>query len=210
MEDVLDVYHRPYDPMRPVVCVDEMTKTLRGDKTEPLPAEPGLSAREDYEYERNGTCNIFMSVEPLVGKREARVTERRTSIDFADELRLLIDNDYPDAERIVLVTDNLNTHSPASLYQRFAPEEARRIARKIEWHYTPEHGSWLNMAEIELSILSRQCLRRRLFAKEEVQQQVNAWQERRNNAPASINWQFTTADARIKLTRLYPKITYSS
>lgn len=210
MEDVLDVYHRPYDPARPVVCLDEKSKTLHDTPRGSLPAEPGQPEREDYEYERKGTCNVFLSVEPLAGKRQVRITDRRTSVDFAEQLQLLVDHDYPEAETIILVTDNLNTHSNAALYERFQPEEARRIARKIEWHYTPEHGSWLNMAETELSVLSKQCLNCRLPTKEQVEKEVDAWQNTRNGANARINWQFTTADARIKLRRLYPQTAYST
>ena len=204
MEDVLAVYHRPYNPLRPVVCLDEHSKELRSTPRGSLGMEPGQAARQDYEYAREGTCNVFLAVEPLKGKRTARVTERRTSADFAEQLRLLVDIDYPDAECVVLVTDNLNTHSPAALYERFEPAEARRIAERIQWHYTPEHGSWLNIAEIELSVLSRQCLNRRIASIEEVRHEIDAWQTARNGASVRINWQFTTNDARIKLRRLYP------
>jgi len=206
MEDVLEVYHRPYNPLQPVVCLDERPKTLRGTPRGGLPAGPGRAARQDYEYERHGSCNLFLWVEPLVGKREVRVTERRTLLDFADQLRRLSDDLYPEAEKIVLVLDNLNTHTAAALYARFAPEQARRLASRFEWHYTPEHGSWLNMAECELSVLSRQCLARRMISLEEVAREVAAWQARREQATATIRWQFTTADARIKLRRLYPEI----
>jgi len=169
-----------------------------------LAISSGEPERLDYEYRRHGTCNVFLSVEPLAGVRRVRVTNRRTAIDFAEQIRLLVDEDYPDADKIVLVTDNLNTHSPASLYERFEPEEAFRIASKIEWHYTPEHGSWLNMAEIELSILTRQCLKCRIPTMDGIERQVNAWQNDRNQTKARADWQFTTADARIKLRRLYP------
>ena len=206
MEDVLEVYHRPYDPLRPVVCLDEQPKTLRDTPRGGLPAGPGRAARQDYEYERHGSCNVFLWVEPLVGKREVRVTERRTLLDFADQLRRLSDDLYPEAEKIVLVVDNLNTHTPAALYERFPPAQARRIASRFEWHWTPEHGSWLNMAECELSVLSRQCLRRRLATIAAVQREVAAWQARRDQANATIRWQFSTSDARIKLRRLYPEI----
>ena len=206
MEDVLEVYHRPYDRLRPVVCLDERPKTLRGTPRGRLPARPGQAARQDYEYERHGSCNVFVCVESLVGKRQVSVTERRTLLDFADQLRLLSDDLYPEAEKIVLVLDNLNTHTAAALYERFAPAEARRLASRFEWHYTPEHGSWLNMAEIELSVLSRQCLRRRLASIEQVKREVAAWQQRRAQAHTTIRWQFATADARIKLQRLYPEI----
>lgn len=206
MEDVLEVYHRPYDPRRPVVCLDERPKTLRGTPRGEILARPGRAARQDYEYERNGSCNVFLWVEPLAGKREVCVTQRRTALDFADQLRSLSDEVYAEAERIVLVVDNLNTHTAAALYERFAPAEARRIASRFEWHFTPEHGSWLNMAECELSVLSRQCLRRRLVSIAQVAREVAAWQARREQANATIRWQFTTADARIKLRRLYPEI----
>lgn len=212
MEDVLDVYARPYDPLRPVVCVDEKSKELRSTPRGSLPAQPataeqaGQKERQDYEYARHGTCNIFLSVEPLAGRRRTRVSERRTYQDFAEELRLISDEDYPDAEVIVLVTDNLNTHGPACLYETFAPTQARRLAQRFEWHYTPEHGSWLNMAEIELSVLGRQCLNRRLAATEEVARHTRAWHQARNAQHAAIRWQFRTADARIKLRRLYPQI----
>jgi len=208
MEDVLDVYQRPYNPDCPVLCLDECSKELHSTPRGELPTEPGVSHRQDYEYERHGTCNIFCWVEPLVGRRGVRVTPRRTARDFAEQLRLLVDEAYPDARQIVLVTDNLNTHHLGALYERFAPEEARRIAQRLEWHYTPEHASWLNMAEIELSVLSRQCLSRRIGDAETLAREVAAWEQERNMAGASINWQFTTADARIKLRRLYPELVY--
>jgi hypothetical protein len=206
MEDVLAVYARPYDPKRPVVCVDEGAKELRSTPRGSLPMEPGEPERQDYEYERHGKANLFMSVEPLTGRGRVRVTERRTGIDFAEELRFVVDIDYADAECVVIVTDNLNTHTPACLYEAFAPQEARRIASKIEWHYTPEHGSWLNMAEIELSVLHRQCLNRRIEDVPTLEQEALAWQAARHASPAKIHWQFTTADARIKLRRLYPTL----
>jgi transposase len=206
MEDVLDVYQRPYDSQRPVVCLDEKSKELRDTPRGALSAVPGQEAREDYEYARHGTANLFLAVEPLAGRRTVRVTERRTAQDFAAQLRRLVDEDYADAERLVLVTDNLNTHRPACLYERFAPEEARRIARKIEWHYTPEHGSWLNVAECELSVLARQCLNRRIADCATLVREVQAWEAERNAVEATIDWQFTTADARTKLKRLYPVI----
>jgi hypothetical protein len=206
MEDVLEVYHRPYDPLRPVVCLDERPKTLRGTPRGGLLPRPGRAARQDYEYERHGSCNVFLCVEPLVGKRQVSVTQRRTLLDFADQLRRLSDDLYPEVEKIVLVLDNLNTHTAAALYERFSPAQARRIASRFEWHYTPEHGSWLNMAECELSVLSRQCLGRRMATIEEVAQEVAAWQARRGQLNATIRWQFSTADARIKLRRLYPEI----
>ena len=204
MEDVLSVYERPYDPKRPVICVDESNKTLHNTPHGTLPIEPGQAQRQDYEYKRNGTANIFMAVEPLVGKRRVSVTDRRTNQDFAEFLRYLSDEECPQAKIIVLVTDNLNTHSPACLYERFEPAEARRLTQRFEWHYTPEHGSWLNMAEIELSILSRQCTNRRISNKETLSAEVSAWQKDRNNVNVQIDWQFTTDDARIKLKRLYP------
>ena len=207
MEDVLDVYHRPYDPDYPVICLDECAKVLRATPRGELSAQPGIARRQDYEYERQGTCNIFCWVEPLVGRRQVRITARRTAADFAEQLRLLVDEAYPDARKIVLVTDNLNTHHLGALYERFAPEEARRIAQRLEWHYTPEHASWLNMAEIELSVLSRPCLSRRIGDIETLARETAAWEQERNMASAKIVWQFTTADARIKLRRLYPQIS---
>jgi hypothetical protein len=204
MEDVLSVYERPYDPDRPLVCVDEVSKTLHDTPHGSLPIEAGQPLRQDYEYERNGTANIFMAVEPLVGKRKTFVTDQRTKQDFAELLRYLSDDEYPDAEKIVLVTDNLNTHSPACLYERFEPAVARRLAQRFEWHYTPEHGSWLNMAEIELSILSRQCTKRRIPNKIILAAEVTAWEKKRNTALVQIDWQFKAEDARIKLKRLYP------
>jgi hypothetical protein len=210
MEDVLDVYQRPYDPLRPVVCLDECSKELRSTPRGSILPESGGRELEDYEYERNGTRNLFLWVEPLVGRRRIQVSQRRTSVDFAEVLRRALDEDYPQAERIVLVTDNLNTHTPAALYERFEPEEARRIANKIEWHYTPEHGSWLNIAEIELSVLSRQCLSRRVADAGTLEHNAAVWERERNSAQVTINWQFTTADARIKLKRLYPEIRQES
>ena len=180
MEDVLAVYERPYNPKRPVVCVDETNKTLHDTPRGTLPIETGHALRQDYEYERNGTANIFMAVEPLIGRRKTFVTDQRTNQDFAELLRYLSDDEYPDAEKIVLVTDNLNTHSPACLYERFEPIEARRLAQRFEWHYTPEHGSWLNMAEIELSILSRQCTNQRISNKQTLATEVSAWEKDRN------------------------------
>ncbi len=213
MEDVLEVYARAYDPKRPVVCVDEGAKELRSTPRGSLPMtpkvsemEPGEAERQDYEYERHGKANLFVSVEPLTGQRRVRVSQRRTSIDFAQELQILVDIEYADAECLVLVTDNLNIHSAACLYEAFPPQEALRIARRIEWHYTPEHGSWLNIAEIELSVLHRQCLNRRIEDVPELEREGLAWQEARNAAEARIRWQFTSADARIKLRRLYPTL----
>lgn len=204
MEDVLDVYQRSYDPCRPVIALDEKSKQLLSTPRGSLPLEPGQPLRQDYEYERHGVCNLFLAFEPLRGWRSVRVTARRTRQDFAEELRLLADVDYPEAETIVLVVDNLNTHGPGSLYERFAPEEAHRLAAKFEWHYTPEHGSWLNVAECELSVLAKQCLNRRIPDQETLTREVAAWEERRNDQHVHVNWQFTTADARIKLRHLYP------
>ena len=206
MEDVLDVYQRPYDAQFPVVCLDEAGKELHSTPRGNIPMQPGEIARQDYEYERNGVCNLFLAIEPLRGWRSVRVTDRRTKLDFAEQLQLLVDQDFPLAEKIVLVTDNLNTHRPACLYERFEPEEARRIAAKIEWHYTPKHASWLNIAECELSVLARQCLARRLADSQTLTREVAAWTEQRNNAQVTIDWHFTTEDARIKLKRLYPVI----
>jgi hypothetical protein len=204
MEDVLDVYHRPYDPQRPVVCMDECSKQLIGEVREPLPPKPGQVAKYDSEYERKGTANVFMAVEPLAGQRRTQVTERRTRIDWARFVQMLLITVYPLAEKIVLVMDNLNTHGIASLYEAFAPEVARALAARLEIHYTPKHGSWLNMAETELSILSRQCLDRRLDDRDLMAREVTVWEATRNAARVRIDWQFTTADARIKLKRLYP------
>lgn len=204
MEDVLEVYHRPYDPAYPVVCLDECSKELHTTPRGGLKPSSSSCRREDYEYERHGTRNLFCWVEPLAGRRRVRVTARRTAVDFAEQLQLLVDVDYPDAQRIVLVTDNLNTHNFGALYERFEPAEARRIVQRIEWHFTPEHASWLNMAEIELSVLSRQCLSRRIGDEETLTREVEAWERTRNSAKATIDWQFTNADARIKLKRLYP------
>jgi len=206
MEDVLRVYARPYDARYPVVCLDEKSKELRSTPNGSLPAKPGRAERLDCEYQRNGVANLFLQVEPLTGKCRVRVTERRTAVDFAQQLRLLVEQDYPQAERIVLVTDNLNTHHVGCLYECFAPEEAERLAAKLEWHYTPEHGSWLNMAEIELSVLERQCLKRRIADWETLVAEVAAWQARRDAERVTIRWQFTTADARVKLRHLYPVV----
>ena len=204
MEDVLEVYHRPYDPKRPLVCVDEVPVQLVGETRLPLPPEPGRLARYDYEYARHGTANVFMVSEPLLGWRGVSVTARRTAKDFAEVLRWLVEDVHPDAAKVVLVVDNLNTHGPGCLYEAFEPARARRIAAKLEWHYTPKHGSWLNMAEIELAVLSRQCLGRRIGSAEELEREVMAWAGQRNEDQVGINWRFTTAQARIKLRRLYP------
>ncbi len=204
MEDVLEVYHRPYDPEHPLVCMDECSKQLIGEVREPLPPKPGQIAKYDSEYERLGTANIFMAVEPLAGQRTTQVTERRTRVDWARFVQFLLLTAYPEAKKLVLVMDNLNTHGIASLYEAFDPETARTLAARLEIHYTPKHGSWLNMAETELSVLSRQCLDRRIDSRDFMEREVTAWQSARNNAEAKINWRFTTADARIKLKRLYP------
>ncbi len=206
MEDVLDVYHRPYDEKRPLIALDESSKQLIGETVEPLPAEPGQPERFDYEYVRNGTANLFMISEPLLGWRAVKVTERRTAKDFAEVVRWLAEDVHPEAEKLVLVMDNLNTHKLASLYEAFPPEQARRIAERLEIHYTPKHGSWLNVAEIELSVLSRQCLNRRIESIDELRKEVAAWEETRNEKQVEVRWQFTTAEARVKLRRLYPVI----
>jgi hypothetical protein len=204
MEDVLDVYQRPYDPEYPQFCLDEISKTLRSTPRGALPIESGKPRREDYEYKRHGQCALFLGIEPLRGFRRVWVSPRRTKLDFALVLKELVDEVYPEAKKVVLVTDNLNIHHAACLYERFPPAEARRIAAKIEWHYTPEHASWLNIAECELSVLRRQCLKSRIADIETVVAQVNAWQEQRNNTQIGIDRRFTTEDARIKLKRLYP------
>ena len=206
MEDVIAVYHRPHDPTRPVVCADEAGKQLIGELRPPLPIRVGRPAKEDSEYRRNGTANLFMAFEPLAGRRVVQVTARRTAIDFAKFLKRVLDEVYPTAARVVLVTDNLNTHGTGSLYEAFEPAEARRLAERIEWHYTPKHGSWLNMAEIELSVLARQCLDRRIPNAETLTREVAAWELRRNTAAVKADWQFTTADARVRLKKLYPTV----
>ena len=206
MEDVLEVYTRPYEPKRPVVCLDEASKQLVADVTPPLPMEPGQPARQDYEYERRGTANMFMTFEPLAGQRHVKVTDQRTNVDLAVVMRDLADVTYADADKIVLVMDNLNTHKLAVLYQVYPPAEARRLYERFEIHYTPKHASWMNMAETELSVLSRQCLDRRIEDPELLKREVAAWEQRRNQAQAKVDWRFTTADARIKLKRLYPKL----
>jgi hypothetical protein len=206
MEDVLDVYHRPYDPTQPVVCLDETSRQVLAETREALPVAPGRVARHDPEDARNGVVTVFLVSEPLRGWRQVRVSDRRTRIDFAHCIEALVDVHYPDAERIVLVMDQLNTHSPASLYEAFPPAEAKRLADKLEIHYTPTHGSWLNMAEIELSVLARQCLNRRLGDRATIDREVTAWTAARNTAATTIDWRFATHDARIKLKRLYPAI----
>ena len=204
MEDILEIYQRPEVPSNPVVCVDETSKQHIKDTREPLRITEGTPSRYDYEYQRNGVSNLFMIFAPLLGFRHVEVTDRRTSIDFAHICRDLVDTHFPDAEKITLVCDNLNTHKPTSLYKAFASDEARRIAEKLQFHYTPKHGSWLNIAEIEFSVLSRQCLSRRIPDQDTLKREVQAWQNRRNQQRATVKWQFTTKDARIKLKRLYP------
>jgi len=206
MEDVLDVYERPYDPARPVVCLDETSRQLLGEVRPPLSPAPGRPAREDPEYVRGGVVNLFLVTEPLRGWRDVLVSEQRTRLDWARCVRHLADVAYPDAETILLVMDQLNTHTPASLYAAFPATQAKRLADRIEIHHTPKHGSWLNIAEIELAVLERQCLRRRFGARAALEAEAAAWVTRRNAAGAAVDWQFTTADARIKLKRLYPAI----
>jgi DDE superfamily endonuclease len=207
MEDVLDVYTHPYDPAYPQVCMDEMSKQLVGETRVPVPPAPGQVARFDYEYERRGVANLFLFFEPLAGWRHLAVTARRTKNDWAHAIRDLVDVHYPHARKIRLVLDNLNTHVGGSLYEAFPPAEARRLLDRLELHYTPKHGSWLNMAESELSILARQCFNRRIAEPRALAREVAAWEARRNSAQATMDWRFTTADARIKLTHLYPVIT---
>lgn len=204
MEDVLEVYHRPFDETKPVVCVDEVPKQLVSEVRVPLPPRPGMPARHDYEYKRQGVANLFMISEPLLGWRHVTVTERRTAVDFAEVLRWLVEELHPTAKRVVLITDNLNIHGPGSLYEALAPERARRIVEKLEWHYTPKHGSWLNVAECELAALSAQCLNRRIGSTDGLRGMVSSWEAERNERQVGIDWRFTTADARIKLRRLYP------
>lgn len=206
MEDVLEVYKRPCDPAYPQVCMDEVSKQLVSETRQPLPMEPGQPQRYDYEYRREGVCNLFMFFEPLQGWRHLKVTQRRTRQDWAWAMKDLVDVCYPDAKRIIVVLDNLNTHSGASLYETFEPAEARRIWERLELHYTPKHGSWLNMAEIELSVFARQCLNRRIPDQDILHREVAALETERNRAASTVDWRFTTADARIKLKRLYPVI----
>jgi hypothetical protein len=204
MEDVLDVYQRPYDPVRPVVCLDETSRQLLGEVRAPLPTAPGRPARSDPEYVRGGVVNLFLVTEPLRGWRTVTVSDQRTRRDFAACIEEMVDVHYREAHQIVLVLDHLNTHSPASLYAAFPPAKAKRLADKVEIHHTPKHGSWLNMAELELSVLQRQCLTQRLADRDAMTREVTAWARRRNAATKRIDWQFTTADARIKLRHLYP------
>jgi hypothetical protein len=206
MKDLLDVYKRSYDETHPLVCMDESSKQHIKETRQPIPAKPGTVEKYDTEYERNGVSNMFMFFEPLEGKRHVVVTDQRTALDWAHQIRSLVDVEYPRAECITLVMDNLNTHTGASLYKAFAPEEARRILDKLEIHYTPKHGSWLNMAEIELSILSRQCLDRRIPDQETLKMEIAAWQEQRNAIAQSMEWRFTNENARVKLKKLYPTI----
>lgn len=212
MEDVLDVYHRPYDAQRPQVCMDEKSKELHGEVREPLPCRAaaggkrGTPRRSDSEYQRNGTANLFIWFEPLTGRRHLSVTERRTKADWAREVQRLVEVDYADADAVVLVMDNLNTHTIGALYETFPAEQAHRIASRLEIHYTPKHGSWLNMAEIELSVLGRQCLNRRIPDQDRLTAEVNAWVSERNGKGAKMEWRFTTQDARIKLKHLYPTL----
>jgi hypothetical protein len=205
MEDVLEIYKMPYDPIRPVVCIDETSRQLIGEKIMPMPAQPGSPAKCDYEYIRNGVVDIFMMFEPLAARRYLAVTDSRTRVDFAHCLYDLSEKYYPHAEKIILVMDNLNTHSLASLYEAYEPAEARRLAERFEIHYTPKHASWLDMAEIEIGVMSRQCLNRRIATKVEMESQLKSWVHQRNSAHVTVNWQFTTSDARIKLKSLYPK-----
>ncbi|HLJ35022.1 MAG TPA: IS630 family transposase [Ktedonobacteraceae bacterium] len=206
MEDVLAVYVRAYDPQYPQVCMDEVSKQLLSDTRPPRPVAPGSAEQQDFEYERHGVCNIFLACEPLAGKRYTQVTVRRTKVDWALFMRELVDVHYPQAKKIVLVMDNLNTHTPAAFYEAFPPAEARRLVEKLEIHHTPKHGSWLNMAEIELSVLSQHPLSQRIGEQAALHQQVEAWQQRRNQQAITVDWRFTTADARIKLKHLYPSL----
>jgi DDE superfamily endonuclease len=206
MEDILEVYQRPYDPQRPLVCLDETSKQLIAETRVPIAAKPGRPGRHDYEYRRNGTANLFMMFAPLEGWRHVKVTDRHTAVDYAQVLKELSDTHFPGSAKIVLVQDNLNTHKPASLYEAFPPAEARRLVERFEWHYTPKHGSWLDMAESELGILSSQCLDRRIPDQQVLKDEVGAWVADRNSKHAKANWQFTTADARVKLRRLYPAL----
>ena len=207
MEEVLQLYTSNYDPDYPLVCFDETSKQLISEIIKPIPAEPGQPERFDCEYSREGVCNLFMFFEPFTGWRHVEVTDQRRSVDYAQQMKYLVDQRHPQAKKIKVVQDNLNTHVKASLYKAFPPAEARRILDKLEFHYTPKHGSWLNMAEIELSVLSRQCLERRIKDKEILTEEVAAWEQRRNQNSAPVDWRFTTEDARIKLKRLYPSIT---
>lgn len=203
MEDVLDLYEEPYNPKQPVVCFDERPFQLIGEVRNPLPAKPGRLRKYDYEYQRNGTCNIFSFFQPLLGWRHVEVTDRRTKLDFASCMKALTDECFPEAETIKVVLDNLNTHTPASLYEAYKPEEASRISKKLKFHYTPRHGSWLNMVEIEIAVLSGQCLDRRIPDQATLKRESAAWEKKRNEQKAMVNWRFTTKDARVKLKKLY-------
>jgi len=206
MEDILTLYTQPEDPKRPLVCMDEVPKQLLSDVRDPIPAQPGQSERVDYAYQRNGVANLFMFFEPFRGQRHVKVTHTRTRLDWAKAMRELSDEIHPQAEKIVVVLDNLNTHTPAAFYLAFEPEEARRLTNRFEFHFTPKHGSWLNMAEIELSVLSRQCLKRRIPDDVTLEREAQAWTLDRNSKVVKVDWRFSTADARIKLKRLYPMI----
>lgn len=206
MEDVLDVYERPYNPKEPVVCMDEKPLQLLGEVRESLPMKPGETAIIDSEYIRNGTCSIFAFIEPLAGKHHVSVREHRTATDWAEEIKYLCDVMYPDADKIILVMDNLNTHKVASLYKKYRPEEAFRLRKRLEIHYTPKHGSWLDIAEIELNVMTKQCLSRRIESIDKLKSELSAWESERNAKQAKVNWQFTNDKARIKLISLYPKL----
>ncbi len=206
MEDILALYTQPEDPKRPLVCMDEVPKQLLSDVRPSIPAQPGKPARVDYEYQRNGVANLFMFFEPFRGQRHVKVTDTRTRVDWAQAMKMLSDEIHPEAEKIIVVLDNLNTHTPAAFYLAFEPEEARRLVNRFEFHFTPKHGSWLNMAEIELSVLSRQCINQRIPDNQTLCHQVHAWEQDRNYKFVKVDWRFSTADARFKLKRLYPKI----
>ena len=207
MEDVLSVYKRKVDPAIPLICMDETSKQLIKETRQVIPAKPGSPARYDFEYERNGVCSIFMFYAPFVGKRHVAVSKRRTRVDWAQQIKNLLDVHYPDARKVILVMDNLNTHNGISLYETFQPKEARRLLDRLEIHYTPKHGSWLNIAEIELGVLTRQCLNRRIPDQHTLAREISAWENQRNQAKAKVDWRFTNEDARIKLKRLYPILT---
>jgi len=206
MEDILELYTQPENPKRPLVCMDEVPKQLISDVREPIPAQPGQPLRVDYEYQRNGVANVFMFFEPFQGQRYVKVTDTRTRLDWAEAMRELSDIIHPEAEKIIVVLDNLNTHTPSAFYLAFEPEEARRLVNRFEFHFTPKHGSWLNMAEIELSVLSRRCINRRIPDEQTLRHEVLAWADDRNSKVVKVDWRFSTADARIKLIRLYPMI----
>ena len=206
MEDILALYTQPEDPKRPLVCVDEVPKQLLSDVRKPIPVQPGQPQRFDYEYQRNGVANLFMFFEPFQGQRHVKATARRTRVDWAQAMKMLSDDIHPEAEKIIVVLDNLNIHTPAAFYLAFEPEEARRLVNRFEFHFTPKHGSWLNMAEIELSVLSRQCINRRIPDEQTLHHEVQAWVRDRNSKVVKVDWRFATTNARIKLKRLYPKI----